>query len=80
MSQQQQQSVGLGNPSQISSPLVRIGHYRLGKTLGIGSFGKVKREYSFSFFFFFSNTLYIGFKDLLSPFTSLTSLFTSYLF
>lgn len=23
---------------------VQLGHYRLGKTLGIGSFGKVKRK------------------------------------
>lgn len=26
-------------------PLVKIGHYILGETLGVGTFGKVKSEY-----------------------------------
>lgn len=28
-----------GNPTQ---PIVKIGHYTLGPTLGVGTFGKVK--------------------------------------
>ncbi len=31
--------------AQAQQPPVRIGQYRLSKTLGIGSFGKVKRAY-----------------------------------
>ena len=30
---------------------VTIGRYRLSKTLGIGAFGKVKREFVFSIFY-----------------------------
>ena len=26
-------------------PIVKIGHYTLGQTLGVGTFGKVKSEY-----------------------------------
>ena len=32
--------------ARLESTAVRIGEYRLSKTLGIGSFGKVKREYA----------------------------------
>jgi len=31
----------LGTPQ----PIVKIGHYTLGQTLGVGTFGKVKSEY-----------------------------------
>ena len=31
--------------SRLEATSVRIGQYRLSKTLGIGSFGKVKREW-----------------------------------
>ena len=52
MAQQQQQMQQLQVPPQMlqqqqqqaSATYVRIGQYRLSKTLGIGSFGKVKRK------------------------------------
>ena len=31
---------------QNDQPIVKIGHYILGETLGIGSFGKVKSKFS----------------------------------
>ena len=31
-------------------PLVKIGHYALGETLGVGTFGKVKSKISFLFY------------------------------
>lgn len=37
------------NLQQVQStqqPLVKIGHYILGETLGVGTFGKVKSKYS----------------------------------
>lgn len=30
--------------SSQSQPIVKIGHYTLGQTLGVGTFGKVKSE------------------------------------
>ena len=41
----QRASVGMST-SRLEATAVRIGQYRLSKTLGIGSFGKVKRERS----------------------------------
>lgn len=34
-------------PAMLSheKPLVKIGHYALGETLGVGTFGKVKSKY-----------------------------------
>ena len=32
---------------------LKINGYTIGKTLGVGTFGKVKSEYTFLFFFFF---------------------------
>jgi hypothetical protein len=34
-------------------PLVKIGHYALGETLGVGTFGKVKSKSQASFYFMF---------------------------
>lgn len=31
-------------------PLMKIGYYILGETLGVGTFGKVKSKYSYNFF------------------------------
>lgn len=31
--------------SSQSQPIVKIGHYTLGQTLGVGTFGKVKSKY-----------------------------------
>jgi len=33
--------------SSHQAPLIKIGHYILGETLGVGTFGKVKSEYIF---------------------------------
>ena len=37
---------GIPSPSMLSQekPLVKIGHYVLGETLGVGTFGKVKSK------------------------------------
>jgi len=32
-------------PSNQPQPIVKIGHYTLGQTLGVGTFGKVKSTY-----------------------------------
>jgi serine/threonine protein kinase, putative len=32
------------NISSHQTPLIKIGHYILGETLGVGTFGKVKSE------------------------------------
>lgn len=32
-------------PSNQPQPIVKIGHYTLGQTLGVGTFGKVKSAY-----------------------------------
>lgn len=31
----------------LQQPIVKIGHYTLGQTLGVGTFGKVKSDYLF---------------------------------
>lgn len=33
-------------PSNQPQPIVKIGHYTLGQTLGVGTFGKVKSMYT----------------------------------
>ena len=48
-------STRLGPTPTSSGEPNKIGHYILGKTLGIGSFGKVKR----TFCIYFDTTLYI---------------------
>lgn len=37
-------------PSNQPQPIVKIGHYTLGQTLGVGTFGKVKSMYKLLFF------------------------------
>jgi len=39
---------GVPSPAMLSQekPLVKIGHYVLGETLGVGTFGKVKSKYT----------------------------------
>lgn len=34
-------------PSNQPQPIVKIGHYTLGQTLGVGTFGKVKSMYAY---------------------------------
>lgn len=50
------------NPAMMSQekPLVKIGHYALGETLGVGTFGKVKSmEISFHVYHYVFFTEYI---------------------
>lgn len=35
-----------GQSQTVGQPLMKIGYYILGETLGVGTFGKVKSEYN----------------------------------
>lgn len=43
-------------PSNQPQPIVKIGHYTLGQTLGVGTFGKVKSTYILSLPIYYYST------------------------
>lgn len=44
------ESIGGGAPGSQTITLMKIGHYKIGGTLGSGTFGKVKCKYIMIFF------------------------------
>lgn len=49
----------MGEKSQGVQPIVKIGHYILGQTLGVGTFGKVKSKYNSTIYFYCLGLLYL---------------------